>query len=560
MKADLHIHSLYSDGSASIKSLLLLAKNYGLDCVSITDHDTVAGTEEALALGHELGITVIPGIEISAYDFEAGRKVHILGYGYGKNPEAIKALCDPILFRRDKNSRKKIARLSEAGYCISVEEVEAIAGKGRVIYKQHIMRALIERGYADDIYSPLYYSLFKGTGLCAGDIEYSDVFDALHAVIADGGFAVLAHPGELDSWNLVDKLVEKGLSGIELYHGSHCSRDHRRVLNFKRKYPHLVLTGGTDDHGAYGSMHRLGEICAPHSFQGFGSTKAQGMTALARGIVRDAGAFLKRTMMETLRKEIKNNDWHDLVTDADRSVEQLLVEQLREITPGARFITEEDPESASDLEEPTWIIDPIDGTVNFIDSKKDFTISVAFYEKGLPVLGVVYDVMADTLYSAERGKGAFCNGVAIKTLSNGKKLHDAVIDTSLNTVLKLRKKYGITFEEIMPMIRAHRSLGCASLAICRIACGKLDCYVSAGLHIWDFAAARIVLDECGGAFVESETESAATIRSPHLAIAAASASIAEAVRSFISMNSKQNTHPIFKKIPSIDNQLLTRIG
>ena len=120
MKADLHVHSHYSDGSSSVEEVLEMASKRGITHLSLVDHDTVAGIEAAQIAGEKHGITVIPGIEISAYDFTRNRKVHILGYWFDKEATHIQELCKPLLKRRHENSFWQIDQLQKNDYDIQI--------------------------------------------------------------------------------------------------------------------------------------------------------------------------------------------------------------------------------------------------------------------------------------------------------------------------------------------------------------------------------------------------------------------------------------------------------
>jgi hypothetical protein len=263
MIGDLHVHTTRSDGSYSPKEAVLMAQARGLDYIGIVDHDTTEGLEEAVELGRALGVVVVPGVEISAYDFKRRRKAHLLGYGYSSPAARVEALCRPLLEARDARTREQVAILSAAGYPIAIGEVEAAAKGARTLYKQHAMAVLVGKGVADGIYGDVYRRIFGPGGICAGDIRYADAFDALTAIHADGGIAVLAHPGQLDSWDLLDELLAAGLDGIELYHESHSLADHEKVLARARAWPGVALTGGSDDHGGLGSVNAMGDIRAP---------------------------------------------------------------------------------------------------------------------------------------------------------------------------------------------------------------------------------------------------------------------------------------------------------
>jgi hypothetical protein len=263
MIGDLHVHTTRSDGSFSPNEAVFMAESRGLSYIGIVDHDTTEGLDGAVALGLRLGVVVVPGIEISAWDPARKRKAHLLGYRFYSPAPRIKALCDPLLEARDANTRRQVDILARAGWPITFEEVVTAAGPAKVLYKQHLLSVLVRKGVADGIYGSTYHELFGKGGLCAGDIAYVNVFEALRAIHEDGGLAVLAHPGQLDSWELMGELLEAGLDGVELYHESHSPEDHRKVLEAARLRPGLILTGGSDTHGTLGSEHSMGEIAAP---------------------------------------------------------------------------------------------------------------------------------------------------------------------------------------------------------------------------------------------------------------------------------------------------------
>ncbi|WYP28582.1 PHP domain-containing protein [Alkalihalobacillus sp. FSL W8-0930] len=257
MKADLHVHSHYSDGSDSVEEVLNQAQQQGVTHLSFVDHDTVAGVWEAIERGRRVGIEVISGIEISAYDFKRNRKVHVLGYAFSVAASAIQALCQPLLDRRHAHSLWQMERIAEAGYSVEHKQVARLALPSETIYKQHIMAHLTDAPFSSPSYQTLYRSLFKGDGPAAGDIIYADAFDAVRAIKEDGGLAVVAHPGQLDSYDLIPELVEIGLDGVERNHPDHSSTDHAEIDELARDYD-LLLTGGSDYHGSFGTPVTIG--------------------------------------------------------------------------------------------------------------------------------------------------------------------------------------------------------------------------------------------------------------------------------------------------------------
>ena len=262
IKADLHIHTDISDGSLTTEEIIKQAKENGLTHIAITNHDTVKGLKEAIQLGKKYNIVVIPGIEISAYDYKRNKKVHLLGYGIDLDGKYITKLCENLLKDRNEMTLKQVQIIKSLGYDINEDEVKAYSKNSRVSYKQHIMQVLIDKGYVKEIYDPLYKELFKKNGPCNMEIKYIDVFDAIDAIIKDNGLPVIAHPGQMNSYELVSELVDKGLFGLEKYHVSHSIDDYEKVNELARLYD-LIVTGGSDFHGSYAKNRTLGCCTSP---------------------------------------------------------------------------------------------------------------------------------------------------------------------------------------------------------------------------------------------------------------------------------------------------------
>jgi len=189
-----------------------MAQAQGITHLGIVDHDTTTGLAQAINNGREYGVEIITGVEISAFDSVRNKRVHILGYNFTAAATHIQALCAPLLARRTANSLRYVATLLNSGYEITPAEVKAKAAASAAIYKQHIMQVLVEKGIAETIYSSLYYRHFKHGGICSQEIEYLDAFAAIAAIKSDGGMAVLAHPGQLGSFELLEDLVDAGPS------------------------------------------------------------------------------------------------------------------------------------------------------------------------------------------------------------------------------------------------------------------------------------------------------------------------------------------------------------
>lgn len=257
MSIDLHCHTNISDNSLSIREVIRLAKEAGVTHLAVTDHDTTKGLPEAISIGQELGVEIIPGIEISAYDFKRKKRAHILGYYIEHEHPAIEELCLPLIERRHHASYEMVKKIQAAGYEIAWEQVEGYTKDGTGVYKQHIMQVLLDQGYCDEIYGELYKTLFsrgeKGgnQGVAYIPIEYIDVNAALRAIRDAGGIPVLAHPGLFDNFAAIPEWVESGLEGIEVKHPSNDQETEERIKKLAEEHQ-LVLTGGSDFHGSYG--------------------------------------------------------------------------------------------------------------------------------------------------------------------------------------------------------------------------------------------------------------------------------------------------------------------
>jgi predicted metal-dependent phosphoesterase TrpH len=257
MKADLHCHTKISDNSLHIEDVILLAKQNGVTHLAITDHDTTAGLEEAMHIGKNLGVEIIPGIEISGYDYKRNSRAHILGLYVTAGHEAIDKLCRPLIEKRHRACYDMVQKIIAAGYDISWEEVQRFAEGGTGVYKQHIMYALLEKGYTDRIYGDLYKTLFsRGTqsqepGVAYVPIQYIDAFEAIAAIKKASGIPVLAHPGQFNNFDAVKEWTNAGLEGIEVKHPLHNEQDEEKASELARQY-NLVQTGGSDFHGFYG--------------------------------------------------------------------------------------------------------------------------------------------------------------------------------------------------------------------------------------------------------------------------------------------------------------------
>jgi len=255
---DLHTHSSHSDGSLSPRQLVQLAKKRRLRAIALTDHDTVGGVEEALIAGKELGVEVVPGVEISAQ--HPPGTMHILGYyinaSNGRLLEALKKLQQA----RAARNPKIIERLQALGLEISTTEVlDLSAGQ---VGRPHIARALVNKGYVSSIEQAFSLYLKKGA------VAYVEKFrfppkETIATIRGAGGIAVLAHPFTLGTekpeelFQLLAELGKMGLEGVEVYYPDH-TEEMAVLYEDAAKRLGLICTGGSDFHGNLRNHSDLG--------------------------------------------------------------------------------------------------------------------------------------------------------------------------------------------------------------------------------------------------------------------------------------------------------------
>ena len=186
----------------------------------------------------------------------------------------------------------------------------------------------------------------------------------------------------------------------------------------------------------------------------------------------------------------------DVVTQIDVDSEQLIRSVLAGRTPGASFIGEEGGETSSGSTSIQWIIDPLDGTVNFTYGIPLFAVSVAAALDGLIVAGAVIDVLTSETFSASRGTGARRNGETM-VVSGCTDLRDAMVMTGFSYGADLRRIQGCVVRDLLPLVRDIRCFGSAALEICWVAAGRVDAYYERDTKLWDYAAGSLIASEAG---------------------------------------------------------------
>jgi hypothetical protein len=241
---DLHCHTTASDGTFTPRELVEEAQRRGLLAIAVTDHDSVAGIDEATSKGAEVGVEIVPGLELST-DVDDG-EVHILGYFIDREDKDLLDLLESQRESRLQRVRKMLDRLSGMGVQLSMDEVQRFSDGGP-LGRPHVAQALIRAGQVgswDEAFSryigrhaPAYVRRSK-----------LSPHDAVRAILASGGVPVLAHPGLSGHDDMIPSLVEEGLAGIEAIYPDHSEEQRMRYVGLADRYG-LIVTAGSDCHG-----------------------------------------------------------------------------------------------------------------------------------------------------------------------------------------------------------------------------------------------------------------------------------------------------------------------
>ena len=218
----------------------------------------------------------------------------------------------------------------------------------------------------------------------------------------------------------------------------------------------------------------------------------------AKKWVLEAGENIRQLMYDDLQIEAKSNP-NDLVTSLDKQTERYLIHHIRNNYPSHFIMGEEGyGDQIESLDGTIWIIDPIDGTMNFVHQKKNFSISVGIYHNGIGEIGLVYDVMNDVLYHSKRGNGVYRNNHLLPPLKKSVVLEESLVSMNHywlcpNDLVDVEK-----MQQFVGKIRGSRTIGSAALELAHVAEGSTDGYLSLSLMPWDIAAGMVLVNEVGG--------------------------------------------------------------
>jgi 3',5'-nucleoside bisphosphate phosphatase len=256
-EVDLHMHSTASDGSLAPSAVVDAARAAGLSAIALTDHDTLAGLQEAELAATPLGIRVIAGVELSAH--EGPREVHLLALHVSR-PEKLEEQLSGFRDAREERAKNIVERLRQLGIEVDLATVMEEAGGGAV-GRPHVARALIRGGHVRD--SREAFDRFLGAGrpgfIPKARLELGEAIALTHSA---GALAIWAHPGQDGRRERVEAFAKLGLDGIEVRHPSHSPEDVKR-LSALADFFGLVPSGGSDWHGSPAGPRTIGCMHIP---------------------------------------------------------------------------------------------------------------------------------------------------------------------------------------------------------------------------------------------------------------------------------------------------------
>ncbi|HEX8408121.1 MAG TPA: PHP domain-containing protein [Thermoanaerobaculia bacterium] len=259
--ADLHTHTVHSDGTRSPQEVIDVAIAHGLSIVSISDHDNLAAFFEIKTYADERGVTLVPGIELSC--IYEGVDVHVLAYAFNPHDERIAQRLEGFRVTRQQRGRAIVERLRSVGVKIDPVRVDQLAAGGSV-GRPHVARALVEARYVDSVSEA--FDKYLGTGKPGYvDKERFAVSEAVTMIRSAGGVTSIAHPTVYpDHTRLVPRLLDEGIDAVEVMHPQ-VDENHRHRYASVARFRGKFTTGGSDDHGTVKTSETLGTIRVPET-------------------------------------------------------------------------------------------------------------------------------------------------------------------------------------------------------------------------------------------------------------------------------------------------------
>ena len=230
---------------------------------------------------------------------------------------------------------------------------------------------------------------------------------------------------------------------------------------------------------------------------------------------REAGMFIRQELGKVGAEDILEKEKHSLVSYVDIETEKQLVGQLQPLVNGACFITEENTQELKANSPYSWIIDPLDGTTNFLKGIPVFSVSIALAYQMEPILGVVYDVMHDECFYAWQHGGSHVNGNKMQ-VSQTPTLEESVIATGFPYKRGYMPNLSKVLTEVLHHSRGIRRLGSAAIDLAYTACGRFDGYYETRLNAWDIAAGIVLIREANGRVTNFKNQPQGILQAHHI--------------------------------------------
>lgn len=228
------------------------------------------------------------------------------------------------------------------------------------------------------------------------------------------------------------------------------------------------------------------------------------LRALATELALSAGTILRNGSAAADHGITTKSTATDVVTATDKASERHIMEMIAARRPDDGLLGEEgtSEKGTSGIE---WVVDPLDGTVNFLYGIPSFAVSIGVMVDGSPAVGAVYNPLLDELYTAATGKGATCNGASIR-VSQPPSLDVALVATGFSYSAAGRAAQAAVLQRVLPNVRDIRRMGAAALDLCNVACGRVDAYYEVGIQPWDVTAGLVIAREAGAVVTGFESE------------------------------------------------------
>ncbi len=252
-KADFHTHTYHSDGLLSPNELFIKVKSYGINTISITDHDTIEHIPNEIELAKKHDLEFIPGCEVSAY--QSGKDYHIVALNFEFDDQNLLEYFQNYHQERLKRAEIIVRKFNNLGIDINIQDILE-ESKNAPIVRPHIARAIVNKGYARDTREVFSKFLYDNGPAYQPKINFP-VKEAVELIHRAGGVAILAHPANFYTIQELEKCIQQGIDGIEIYHPLHSSDLSKFYLELANKH-NLLISGGSDFHNPETDEKNLG--------------------------------------------------------------------------------------------------------------------------------------------------------------------------------------------------------------------------------------------------------------------------------------------------------------